>query len=353
MRSLSFSLVFLALTFAFAASPATADDESNLSNRQAGVAERYQRLEELLLRLADVESTENPERSALLRRAARQSRDKFVLEKLRGASESLRTEEFQRAVDNQQVAGQELGAMLKLLLSEDRSKRIRDEKERVTKLIKDLKRNLNNQRSARARTENGADIDDVQDEQKAVTKRSEELRKRLAEENQPGEDSQDGGEAESGEKQQESEGKGKDGENKESEKQEDSKQDDKENSKQGKDGKEKDKNDEKENDKDASKSDESSKQSDSSQQSPEKQDSSQQSESQQGKSQQSKSQDSQKSESKSQQKQSQQQQDSQQQDSQQQQQKSAADTRARGGAAVGAGDREDAGGRKGTRRGEA
>ncbi len=153
-----------------------------LSQRQAAVAERYQKLEELLLRLADVESSENPERAALLRRAARQSRDQFVLEKLRIASQSLETEEFQKAVENQETAEKELSAILRLLLSEDRSKRIRDEKERYRKLIKDLKRNLNNQRSTRARTENGADLDEVQKEQQSVTERSEELRKALSDE---------------------------------------------------------------------------------------------------------------------------------------------------------------------------
>ena len=66
-----------------------------LAQRQAGVAERYQRLEELLLRLADVEAAENPERSALLRRAARQSRDQFVLNKIQSASEALRSQQFQ------------------------------------------------------------------------------------------------------------------------------------------------------------------------------------------------------------------------------------------------------------------
>ncbi len=162
----------------------TAADNAALSQRQAGVAERYQRLEELLLRLADMETAENPERTALLRRAARQSRDKFVLQKLRTATESLRTEEFQKAVENQESANEELAALLTLLMSEDRSKRIRDEKERYRKLIKDLKRNLNNQRSARARTENDADLEDVQQEQKSVTERSEELKDRLSEENQ-------------------------------------------------------------------------------------------------------------------------------------------------------------------------
>jgi hypothetical protein len=164
--------------------------DASLGNRQAGVAERYQRLEELLLRLADVEAAENPERAALLRRAARQSRDKFVLEKLQSASSSLQTQQFQKAVENQELAEQELSALLNLLLSEDRSKRIRNEKERYARLIKDLKRNLNNQRSARARTENGADIEEVKDEQEAITQRSQELKDQLAEENRPASESQ-------------------------------------------------------------------------------------------------------------------------------------------------------------------
>jgi hypothetical protein len=181
-------------------------DNVQLSQRQSGVTERYQKLEELLLRLADMEAAENPERSALLRRAARQSRDKFVLEKLRTATESLRTEEFQQAVENQESAGKELASLLTLLMSEDRSKRIRDEKERYRKLIKDLKRNLNNQRSARARTENDADIEDVKAEQKSVTERSKELKDRLKQENQAANaDQQDSGQQDEASEESESE----------------------------------------------------------------------------------------------------------------------------------------------------
>ena len=117
-----FALILIALLF-----PADSfADNAALSQRQAGVTERYQKLEELLLRLADMEVVENPERAALLRRAARQSRDKFVLEKLRSATDSLRTEEFQKAVESQESANEELAALLTLLMSEDRSKRIRD-----------------------------------------------------------------------------------------------------------------------------------------------------------------------------------------------------------------------------------
>ncbi|QDT06453.1 hypothetical protein K227x_48630 [Rubripirellula lacrimiformis] len=175
---------FLVLLLAFAAATTGLADESPLSQRQSTVAQRYQRLEELLLRLAEVETAENPERAALLRRAARQSRDKFVLERLRNASKSLESQEFQKAVDEQSAATEELASLLKLLLSEDRSKRIRDEKERVQKLVKELKRNLNNQRSTRARTENGADIQAVEKEQKSVTEKSEELKRQMEEDSE-------------------------------------------------------------------------------------------------------------------------------------------------------------------------
>ncbi|MAI32964.1 MAG: hypothetical protein CBE00_06400, partial [Planctomycetaceae bacterium TMED240] len=193
---------------------ASANELELLTAKQQSVAKRYERLEELLLRLAEVESTENPERSALLRRAAKQSRDKFVLEKLKLASASLKTQEFQKAVENQEAATRELGDLLKLLLSEDRSKRIRDEKERYTKLIKDLKRNLNNQRSARARTENGADLEQVEAEQKSVTDRSEELKDRLQEENTEDSVEKQSQESKDGESK---DGESKDGESKDGE----------------------------------------------------------------------------------------------------------------------------------------
>ncbi len=161
----------------------TADD-ARLTERQSELANRYQQLEELLLRLAEVEAAENPERSALLRRAARQSSDKFVLEKMRSASDSLKTQEFQKAVDNQTAARQELAALLKLLMSEDRSKRIRDEKERLSNIAKAIKRTLRAQQSTRARTENGAELDQVQPEQESIGDRAEKLADQLAEENE-------------------------------------------------------------------------------------------------------------------------------------------------------------------------
>ncbi|WP_231615411.1 hypothetical protein [Novipirellula artificiosorum] len=173
----------------------TLAQETNLPQRQSGVAGRYERLEELLLRLAEMESTENPERAALLRRAARQSRDQFVLNKLQTASAALLNQRFQEAVDNQTDAKEGLESLLQLLMSEDRSKRIRDEKERIANLIKNLKRVERAERSTRSRTENGADMKEVEAEQKSITERSEALKAELSQnddaEQEPKESSED------------------------------------------------------------------------------------------------------------------------------------------------------------------
>ncbi|MEM6979435.1 MAG: hypothetical protein AAF539_07165 [Planctomycetota bacterium] len=144
----------------------------DLAARQTAVAARYAKLEELLLRLADVEARENPQRAALLKRVARQSRQKFVLEKLRGAGTSLAEGQFAAAIGQQKDATDELKAILKLLMSEDRSTRIRDEKKRIAELIKQLRLTERNERSVRARTENGVEIEEVQQQQQQVTEKA-------------------------------------------------------------------------------------------------------------------------------------------------------------------------------------
>ncbi|MEX0824557.1 MAG: hypothetical protein WD119_00240, partial [Pirellulaceae bacterium] len=169
----------------------------SLAARQKQVAERFQRLEQLLLRLAEVEATENPERSALLRRAAKQSRDSFILDRLSAASEALIGSQYQKAIDAQQSANENLAALLKLLLTEDRSERIRNEKERISNWIKDLKREERKQRAARARTENGADLDAITEEQRDILEKASELRKEMSEDDESSEGSQEPSESSS------------------------------------------------------------------------------------------------------------------------------------------------------------
>ncbi len=167
-----FTLLFAFPILALAADTPAATSPP-LADKQTQVTERYRRLEELLLRLADVEADENPERAALLRRAARQSRDTFVLEKLVAAGDSLKAEQFAKAIESQSAAKEGLDKLLTLLLSEDRPQRLRDEKKRIANMVKELKVVERLQRSTRARTENGAELKDVSDEQSKIGDRSE------------------------------------------------------------------------------------------------------------------------------------------------------------------------------------
>lgn len=181
------TVLWIAVPSPAAAQPAkTSEAIQNvpLPDRQTQVSERYQRLEELLLRLAEVEVTENPERAALLRRAAKQSRDTFILERMNSASDALRSQKFQQAITDQQAANEQMAALLKLLLTEDRPQRIRDEKERISNWIKDLKRQERRQRGTRARTENGAELKSVESEQSDIAKAAEALQKEMAEQNE-------------------------------------------------------------------------------------------------------------------------------------------------------------------------
>ena len=175
----SIRLTFFQVVLCLCAAVSFAQDASTgtpvLADRQNQVTERYRRLEELLLRLADVEADENPERAALLRRAARQSRDTFVLEKLVAAGDSLKAEQFAKAIESQGSAKEGLDKLLTLLLSEDRPQRIRDEKKRIANMIKELKVVERLQRGTRARTENGADLKEVSEEQSKIGDRSEKI----------------------------------------------------------------------------------------------------------------------------------------------------------------------------------
>ncbi|MCM2369333.1 coiled-coil domain-containing protein [Aporhodopirellula aestuarii] len=181
-----------------AAQPSDAATETDpLVARQTSVAARYARLEELLLRLADVESRENPERAALLKRVAKQSRERFVLEKLRDAGELIASGQLSKALEGQKSATSELEGLLKLLLSEDRSSRIRDEKKRISEIIKQLRLTERNERSVRARTENGVELDEVLKDQEEISKRAEQLKDELQGDEDQDSDDESGEDSES------------------------------------------------------------------------------------------------------------------------------------------------------------
>lgn len=184
MMRLSTIAIMLISTFTLIPRSSGADGQTEqpLADKQTQLADRYRKIEELFMRLADVEATENPERAALLRRAAKKSRDSFILERLSAAAGDISSEKYQQALTSQKAAREELESLLKLLMSEDRSKRIREKKDQIANAIKEVKRLERSERATRARTENGADLNELQEEQKSIEKRAADVEEMLRDE---------------------------------------------------------------------------------------------------------------------------------------------------------------------------
>ena len=135
------SLTLLALLSCFCLAPAgTAQDlpadaekpqdtppsDENIANRQLKIANRFRRLEDLLFRMADFESTQNPRRATLLKQAYKESKDRLISKDLDALVELLGKKSLKPAVEGQKRVEDDLQALLQLLLSENRSDRLKD-----------------------------------------------------------------------------------------------------------------------------------------------------------------------------------------------------------------------------------
>lgn len=130
--------------------PRPGDD---LTLQQSGLSDRFQRLENLLLRMADFDQAENPHRAELLKKAYALSREKRMRVQFEELVTLLSKEEFGPAGDHQRLLKSDLDALLKLLLSEDQSDRNRNQQGRVREYIREIERISRLQRGLRGRTE--------------------------------------------------------------------------------------------------------------------------------------------------------------------------------------------------------
>ena len=101
--------------------PATADE---LALEQSRVADKYAKLEQLMLKMAELEGLTNPKRAQLLTRAVEQSKEKLTKTQLDSLVKLLNQKQLKRAVDGQTTVQTDLKALLDLLMSEDRSDRL-------------------------------------------------------------------------------------------------------------------------------------------------------------------------------------------------------------------------------------
>jgi hypothetical protein len=146
----------------------TPDAVRELEQQQRQLAAQYAKLEELFLRMSELEAVSNPTRSGLLMQAAQLSKQLATQQRLLQASDLLAKGQFSRAITEQEASRENLKKLLELLQSENRSSRLKDERKRLEDILKDIRRIENIQRSTRGRTEAGQDAKDAAEDQKGI-----------------------------------------------------------------------------------------------------------------------------------------------------------------------------------------
>jgi hypothetical protein len=166
MKSLPLHFWLIALCFAVAcALNASAAEPATLAADQRQLAERYQRMEVLALRIAELSDAENPARAAQLRRAVQQSKDLALAEKFNGLVELLREEQLAAAIRDQQQLTAELSEVLRTLLEDPSIAEEAARKALLKKLQQGISDAIRKQRNVRSKVARGAELSEAAGEQ--------------------------------------------------------------------------------------------------------------------------------------------------------------------------------------------
>lgn len=141
------------------------DSLDELSLAQEQIRGKYQRFEQVLLRMSELTAGSDPKRAALLRKAVGQSKEKLIGLQLERVVEVLKQERLANAVTQQTELEQDLAGLLELLLTEQRSQKLKDERERVKEQIRQLTELINKQQQLQGQTAGNADAKRLADAQ--------------------------------------------------------------------------------------------------------------------------------------------------------------------------------------------
>jgi murein DD-endopeptidase MepM/ murein hydrolase activator NlpD len=151
------------------------DADTPLSTQQSQVADRFRELERLLLRMAELTAPTDPRRAALLRRAVAQSKDRAIEQQFDALLELLRQQRLAAVVKNQGEVQTDLVKLLELLLSEDRSKRIESEKERIREYLKRVNKIIQEQKGVQGETRRQGDAEKLAEQQNKLAEKTGQL----------------------------------------------------------------------------------------------------------------------------------------------------------------------------------
>jgi hypothetical protein len=178
-----------------------------LAIREGLIADKYRHLEEVLLRMAELNAASDPRRAALLKKAVAQSKEQLIGVRFERLVELLGKDQLSRALENQTDIDQDLRALLDLLMSENREKTIKDAKVRLREYLKAIGILIKQQKDIQGRTAGGDDHKQLADQQGKVAEKTGGLAKNIQKNEEKGEDAK--GDSAKSEKGKDEDGKGK------------------------------------------------------------------------------------------------------------------------------------------------
>lgn len=147
----------------------------DLSTKQQRLADRYDQLEILASRLAELSRATQPRRARLLRELVAKSRESDIAGRFDLVVQALGSERMGRAATVQSELQVDLQKLLDLLLQEDRDKQIESERKRIRKYLAELKKLIQLQRGIKARTDGGEETEEVTADQDKLSTATGEL----------------------------------------------------------------------------------------------------------------------------------------------------------------------------------
>lgn len=162
----------------FAQESPKAGDE--LSVDQARLADRFERLETVLARLAELSASTDPRRAKLLREAIAKSREQRLDQRFESIVELLEDERLSAASGRQVELQKELDELLTLLLKADRDRELDSQRKRIKAYLKEVGRIIRLEKGLQARTEGGDDPERLAEDQKQVGDQTGDLGKSIS-----------------------------------------------------------------------------------------------------------------------------------------------------------------------------
>jgi hypothetical protein len=172
-----------------------------LSIEQARLADRFERLDTVLGRLAELSASTDPRRAKLLREAIAKSREQDINTRFETIVSLLEDERLSAAAGRQTDLRQELDELLELLLKADRDRELESEHRRIKKYLQEVAKLIRLQKGINARTEGGDDTPRLAQDQGKVAEETGKLGDDInaTEGGASGKDGDEGAESEAGE----------------------------------------------------------------------------------------------------------------------------------------------------------